>query len=293
MNRSLPALILLLGTLGGSIVALGVARDLERASRRPASHAEVTAQNASFDHGRTTPNVTIRREWLNPAEPTITPLRHRDDVDYVAETIGIWENDWLLQAKSILRRSTEQYRLAEFARKKTVVAPTPQIPPAKSELSVEKRRTPRVPQGYVAVGPDRNLVAVNFRSDAFTGTLLWTGSLHYGGNARQTLGSTVVTTTPIAQAEQPLPWDKLVLWSSDRRAWVARCGRWTAGILQAVAGALESVGTAGNCAAWLDRQVGRSWDRLVTQVKRDLWLVTVPDLAIPMRSAELPQGEKR
>src|SRR5262245_30132828 len=112
MNRSLPALILLLGTLGGSIVAFGVARDLVRASRRPAPHAEATAQSVSFGHGRAVPSVTIRSQWLVQTEPTVSPLRHRDDVDYVAETIGLWESGWLQQAQAIVRRSTEQYRLA-------------------------------------------------------------------------------------------------------------------------------------------------------------------------------------
>lgn len=290
MNRSLPALILLLGTLGGSIVALGVARDLERANRRSTVHAE-TAKSGTFGHGRTIPNVTIRTQWLLPAEPTVAPLLHQDEVDYVTTAIEALENDWLQQAEEIVRRSTEELR--RRAALAAAEAKAKEIAAAKNHSVVVKRPSYRVPQGHVAVGPNRELVAIEYRGDSFTGAFLWTGALHYGGYSRETIGSTVVNTTPVSQAALPLPWDKLVLWSSDRLAWKKRCQSWTTNLLNSSVATMELGSYAADGVQWIDRQLGRSWDRMANQVRRELWLVTVPSLAVPVRSAELPQGEKR
>ena len=83
------------------------------------------------------------------------------------------------------------------------------------------------------------------------------------------------------------------MWSSDRREWAGRCDRWVKNFIKAGATSIQLIGTAGDGVAWIDRQIGQSWDRLAIHVRRDLWLVNVPEFSTPMRSAELPQGEKR
>lgn len=298
MNRSLPALILLLGTLGGSIVALGVARDLERVGRRPAndSHVSSSAHSVSFGRHVATPEVTIRSEALGDQSPLAgPPLRYEDDVDFVADAIDLLDTAWLRDATAIVNRSTEWLARTPIADTTTVDALIAENDGliAENDGLFEKNERDRIPYGIVAIGPDRTFVELQYRGDLFVGELLWTGSLHYGGNAQQTLGSTVATTAPIAQAARPLPWDKLVLWSSDRRALTSRCTSWVTTVMQAGIASIELVGTAGDAVTWVDRQIGRSWDRLAVHVKRDLWLVNAPAFSAPMRSAELPQGDKR
>lgn len=376
MNRAAPALVLLLGTLGGSIIAIGVARDLDRVCRRPVTPAEQresVAAHTPFAWPRSTPNAMIRSISRSPGySPIAPPLR--------VEVQGS-----LLPFRVALRQ-------AAVARQ----VPQPTLAPARTCRVVDRRdlarqlaginagqtaavdrlialndgvdddrEADRIPYGYVAIGPDGLRVKLQYRPES-TMPATWGESAKIGASTRQTLGSNVAATVPNRQQVGGFPWDKTLLWSDDcreliakmtraasraaqfgpavivrvqaaldglvwidlridagltsltrrveqRLGWVlpaaprreavatlnlrrelsARVKQIAATVVQLGPAAITRVLRALDELAWVERRLDEGLSSLATRVKRELWLVTVPQLPSNLRSAELPQGEKR
>lgn len=279
MNRAFPALGLLLGTLAAALIAVGVARDLERAGMRPSS--------AKVDRTQNTPAVlrpaSVERAWSADWRRWTKPLVAVSQQAIAAQSPPSATRP--IVDRRAFAATLARCRAGDTARVDALIRTSDGID--------DLRESDTVPLGHVLVGG--RLVKLEHRGRRLEVGEAWTSRLHYEPDRRQTLAPLDPATALSRYRAAPLPGDKLLLWSDDRRTLIDWTHDAAAEAFDLLRVALRRADGFVTLAAWSQRQVSDGWTMLANHVKRQAWVATLPPLpdAAPVQSAQrLPEGKR-
>lgn len=277
MNRAFPALGLLLGTLAAALVAVGVARDLERAGSRPStptvgySHPPIgimrpasIERTRSFDWQRWSQPLSVVPQMSTAVKPIMPVKRVIVDWNSLAATVARAGDTTLVDA--LIRTS---------------------------DGIDDARERDLIPFGHVMVGG--RLVKLEHRGRRLEVGEAWTVRLHYDSDRRQVLTPPSIAASLTLHRVAGLPDEKRLLWSDDCRTLIHWTNQTAKTGWNRLFDSLHRADDFVTLTTWSQRSVNDGWDRLAGHVKRQVWLATMSrsPKATPVHSAERVSEGKR
>jgi hypothetical protein len=304
MNRASLALVLLLGTVAATLVAAGVARDLDRAGPRtsqpgvvhtdevspviphrvPWIVGEVVTCSLSFD--RTMPPSVIE---LSPLVPRSLPVEWKP---WSKHLVAVPPIDLVpLRRPQKTCRFVDRRQLARLLAKYNP-ADTKQVDDLirANDGIADEADAATVPYGHVSVGG--RLLKLEYRLAGGGAEFAWTGVLHYGADRRQTLLPIDPAAALCRQVVTPLPGEPLRFWSEDQRAIIAATSAGVRTAFEGFVGGLSRAATIVKVADWAGGRFDAALASVTRHVKREIWLAMMPESpkAAPVQSAQRPRA---
>jgi hypothetical protein len=303
MNRASLALVLLLGTVAATLVAAGVARDLDRAGLRTSEPDVVNTDQVLQAIPHRTPwvvgeIVTCSLSFNRATPPSVIELSPLVGHHLPAEWKP-WSRHLVAVPPIDLVPLRQPEKTCRFVDRRQLARLLAEHNPADTKRVddlirandgiAEEADAATIPFGHVSVGG--RLLRLDHRSTGGGAEFAWTGVLHYGADRRQTLRPIDAAAALGRQVVEPLPGETLRLWSDDCAAMIAATSAWSADMAEALGRGLLRTAKIVKLADWAGGQFDEALACVTRHLKREVWLAISPPSpkSAPVQSAQRPR----